>query len=143
MNAISNIYHLALIILKAMGVLKGQSRLSKKLLEGSTDPYFSLLTYRTTPLPWCGYSPAEILMGRKLQAHLPLTVEKLIPDWSSTKEFCKLDADFKQKILINVIEHAHSVLFPTTMKFGSHQVINLLLKRSVTHLAHLVHMTLM
>ena len=64
----------------------------KKLMEGSTDPYFSLLTYRTTPLSWCGYSPAELLMGRKLQANLPLTVEQLIPDWSSMNE-----TDFKQK----------------------------------------------
>ena len=30
----------------------------KNLLRESTDPYMALLTYRSTPLPWCGLSPA-------------------------------------------------------------------------------------
>ena len=69
----------------------------KSLLEHSNDPYFALLTYRATPLPWCGYSPAELLMGRKLQANLPMITENIRPDWGSLRKFREMDVDFKQK----------------------------------------------
>ena len=36
----------------------------KRLLKQSDGPYMALLTYRTTPLPWCNFSPSELLMGR-------------------------------------------------------------------------------
>ena len=45
--------------------------------------YLSLmLTYRTTPLPWCGLSPAKLLMGRILRANLPLVTEQVKPHWN-------------------------------------------------------------
>ena len=37
----------------------------KNFLKDSNDPHIAVLTYRATPLPWCGISPAELLMGRK------------------------------------------------------------------------------
>jgi hypothetical protein len=36
------------------------------MLKKSDDPYIALLSYRATPLD-NGHSPAELLMGRKLQ----------------------------------------------------------------------------
>lgn len=36
----------------------------EKLLQKSNDPYLALLNYWATPLHWCGFSPAELLMGR-------------------------------------------------------------------------------
>ena len=50
----------------------------KRLLTKSDEPQAALLAYRSTPLE-NGYSPAEILMGRKLRTTLPLLPEKLIP----------------------------------------------------------------
>ena len=43
----------------------------KGLLEQTTDPYLALLTYRATPFPWCGLSPAELLMGQRLKTDVP------------------------------------------------------------------------
>jgi transposase InsO family protein len=43
----------------------------KMMLKKSDDPYIPLLSYRATPLA-NGHSPAELLMGRKLQTLLPI-----------------------------------------------------------------------
>jgi transposase InsO family protein len=67
----------------------------KRLLEDSTDPYLALLTYRSTPFPWCMRSPAELLMGRRLRANIPVHSTQLIPDWSYVEEFSELNQTFK------------------------------------------------
>ena len=69
----------------------------KKLLKGAEDQYLALLSYRSTPLPWCGYSPAELSMGRRIRSDIPFTLDKLTPQWSYTKEFRQKDKDFKAK----------------------------------------------
>ena len=61
----------------------------KKLLKKSVDPYLALLLYRSTPLPTIGYSPAELLMNRKIRNTLPIMEDKLrpkIPDYSFIKK---------------------------------------------------------
>ena len=70
---------------------------AKKLLKGSTDPYMSLLSYRSTPLPWCGLSPAELLMGRQLRSNIPQTTETLIPQWPYLNDFRLANSKLKQK----------------------------------------------
>ena len=50
----------------------------KSLLQKSKDPYLAVLAYRSTPLEQ-GYSPAELLMSRKLRTNIPTVQEQLVP----------------------------------------------------------------
>ena len=78
----------------------------KKLLSESNDPCLSLLAYRPTPLPWCGCSPAELLMGRMIRSDLPQTQEALVPNWPYLSDFRKHNQEFQQK---QDFDHRHRV----------------------------------
>ena len=43
----------------------------KRMLKRSQDPHIAVLSYRATPHPWCGYSPAELCMGRRIRTSVP------------------------------------------------------------------------
>ena len=85
----------------------------KRLLKKSpSDPYQALLVYRSTPLHWCGYSPAQLLMGRQLRTTLPLQQQKLVPDWSYLDQFCQQDKMFKQRQKQGYDTHHHTCPLP-------------------------------
>ena len=69
----------------------------KNILHKTDDPFMSLLVYRSTPMSWCGLSPAELCMGRKLRANLPQTIDQLKPQWSYIGNFSRLNEAFKKK----------------------------------------------
>ena len=69
----------------------------KKLLKRSDDPYMALLTYRSTPLHWCNFSPAELSMGRRLRTTLPILHKQLTPSWPYLDEFQELNEQFKHR----------------------------------------------
>ena len=79
------------------GMAEQMVKTTKRLLQRSDDPYLGLLNYRSTPIPWCSLSPAELLMGRCLRATLPLSEKKLVPDWSYLAGFRQCDQAFKKK----------------------------------------------
>ena len=61
----------------------------KRLLEKEEDPYLALLAYRSTPVQ-NGYSPAELLMSRKLRASVPTCISReslkpVVPDYDQLK----------------------------------------------------------
>jgi len=73
-------------------------RTVKNLLKKCSDPHLALLSYQTTPLPFCNYSPAQLLMGRCLRSSIPTPVQILTPKWPDLTEFYKVDDSYKQKL---------------------------------------------
>ena len=69
----------------------------KKLLVEYRDPHMAMLTYRSTPFPWCKLSPAELLMGRCLRANIPMLTTQLTPNWSFLEKFREQNEVFKQQ----------------------------------------------
>ena len=69
----------------------------KKLLTDSSDPFLSLLSFRSTPLPWCRLSPAELLMGRRLRTDVPQTLNQLTPQWPYLDDFRACNEEYKVK----------------------------------------------
>ena len=69
----------------------------KRLLRKSDDPNLALLSYRSTPLPWCNCSPAQLIMGRSPRSNIPIAKEKLIPKWEYLKEFECVEEKFKER----------------------------------------------
>ena len=70
---------------------------AKILLKKTPDPYLALLSYRSTPLPWCGLSPSQLLMGRQLRSNVPQVEKSFIPEWSYLPTFREKDRDRRQK----------------------------------------------
>ena len=73
---------------QANGEAERAVRTVKNILKKNEDPYFGLMVYRATPLE-NGYSPTELLMGRKLRTTIPAISEQLkprLPDYSRLRE---------------------------------------------------------
>ena len=70
----------------------------KKLLKDAKDPHLSLLAYRSTPLPWCKLSPAELLMGRNIRSNIPQVQET---QWPYLTEFRHTNDLFKSQQKVN------------------------------------------
>ena len=46
-----------------------------------------LLSYRITPLPLYGLSPAQLSMGRRILTPIPQTNKQLFPEWTYLRTF--------------------------------------------------------
>ena len=87
------------------GLAERSVKTVKQLISKSKDLYLSLLSYRTTPFPWCGYSPAELSMGRQLRTTIPQVSEHLVPDWTYLETFRQSNRTFKEKQKLNHDRH--------------------------------------
>ena len=56
----------------------------------------ALLSYWATLIPWCGLSPAELLMGRRIRTDVAQVATSFIPKWPHTKNFRNLDETHKR-----------------------------------------------
>ena len=63
---------------QANGAAERAVRTVKELLVKNKDPYLAMLAYRSTPLE-NGYSPTELLMGRRIHTTIPVITKQLIP----------------------------------------------------------------
>ena len=66
----------------------------KQLLKKSPDPFLALLAYRSTPLAG-GYSPSELLQGRRLRTPVPAHPSLLQPRWPDIPTFKRVDQQSK------------------------------------------------
>ena len=69
---------------------------AKSLLKKEKDPSKGLLAYRSTPLA-CGYSPSELLMGRKLRTTIPTFHSNLYPSWPDMNVLREREVESKEK----------------------------------------------
>ena len=80
---------------------------AKELLK-QDDIFLALLTYRSTPIPDLGASPAELAFGRRLRTTLPPLPGTLTPRTVNQETLRERDAAFKQKQKWNY-DHHHGV----------------------------------
>lgn len=68
-----------------------------KAILKQPDVQMALLSYRSTPIPSLGYSPAQMIMGRNIRTTLPTLNARLNPKWPSLKDIQKSDALAKRR----------------------------------------------
>lgn len=66
----------------------------KNALKKEEDPAKALMSYRATPLE-NGYSPAEMLFGRKIQITIPVALDQLKPSWPDVEKIWEHEQESK------------------------------------------------
>ena len=73
---------------QANGKAKRAVQTIKNAIKKEKDPVEALMSYRATPLK-NGYSPAEMLFGRKIVTTVRVFPDELKPSWPGLQEFRK------------------------------------------------------
>lgn len=94
--------------------VKIAKRILQKAKEEGRDPYLPLLEYRNTTLK-CGYSPAQLLMGRRLRSIIPCTNKQLQPKIVNTKHARTRMQELQARSKFHYDRHAKSL---KTLKTG-------------------------
>ena len=88
----------------------------KNLLTKAEDPCMALLSYRSTPLR-NGYSPAQLLFGRKLRTTLPMIGKELQPSLPSKVAVQEKEETYRAKMKEN-FDHRHGTRLLERLKGG-------------------------
>ncbi|XP_041350801.1 uncharacterized protein K02A2.6-like [Gigantopelta aegis] len=88
----------------------------KNFLLKAEDPYLALLNYRATPLQ-CGFSPAEMSMGRCLRTRVPVVPALLTPDWPKLADMKLANANQKEVQKKN-FDRRHRATTLSTLSLG-------------------------
>ena len=78
------------------GFAEAGVKLVKRCMKKSEDPYVALQSYRATPLE-NGFSPAELLMGRKLRTSVPMKSSLLNPKTPDPKDLAQKEEKRRNK----------------------------------------------
>lgn len=81
---------------QANGEVERAVKTVKGLLKKSGDPYLSLMAYRATPVG-NGYSPAELLFGRRLKTTIPTAPSLLTPTLPDQRKLRAHEEKYRQK----------------------------------------------
>ena len=71
-------------------------KIIKSLLKKTGDYYLALLAYRSTPLE-IGYSPSELLMGRRLRSTVPAAQKQFVPKIPDPSKVIARDLALKER----------------------------------------------
>lgn len=87
-------------------------RTVKQLLKAADDPYLALLSYHSTPIR-NGYSPAELLMGRKLRSTIPMAPVNLVPKTPNLQALQEFEQQARSKLKSNFDKRHSAKLLPS------------------------------
>ena len=93
------------------GEVERAVRTIKELLYAAKDPYSALLNYRSTPLA-NGYSPAELLMSRKIRTKLPELPRNLHPVLPNQRHLQEREETSRVNMKLNFDKHYAAKLLP-------------------------------
>lgn len=99
------------------GMAERAVRTIKDLLKKTQDREEALLAYRSTPLQ-CGFSPAQLLMGRQIRSSLPLSASQLEPAWPDLALFRQQQAAAKDQQAADFDAH-HAARPPQRLHIGN------------------------
>ena len=86
------------------GAAERAVKTAKEILK-QDDVFLALLTYRATPIPELGASPAELAFNRKLRTTLPSLPRTLAPRTVNQDKVRERDEALKQRQKINFDRH--------------------------------------
>lgn len=89
------------------GQVERAVKIVKDILKKNTDIFLGLLTYRATPLE-SGFSPAELLFGRKIRTLIPIIEKEMEPSWT------KIQQNYRQKA--NLLKNKYKKNFDSRHK---------------------------
>ena len=75
---------------QSVRAVQTMKRLLKKAIDRCDDPYIALMEYRNTLVSGMQFSPAQMLMSRRLRSKLPMQASMLKPQIVKAKAYLKL-----------------------------------------------------